>query len=98
MPYGIEFEPDTEHHLKMHTKSDRVMILDSINDQLTHTPAVETRNRKLLRPNPLSQMELRIGAFRVFYDVIESEKKVRVVAVGHKEHERLLIGGKEFTL
>lgn len=32
-------------------------------------PLLETRNRNPLRPNETSQWELRIGKYRVFYDV-----------------------------
>ena len=46
---------------------DRNTVLDKIKAQLVHTPAEETRNRKLLRENPLADWELRVGRFRVFY-------------------------------
>ena len=38
--------------------------------------------------------------FRVFYDVIvEGERQtVRIKAVGHKEHNKLLVGAKEIQL
>ena len=50
--------------------------------QLTHEPAKETRQQKKLRLNRLAQWELRIDAFRVFYDVATDSEVVRVVAVG----------------
>jgi mRNA-degrading endonuclease RelE of RelBE toxin-antitoxin system len=59
---------------------------------------VETRNRKRLRPNPLAPWELRVGDLRVFYDVDAEASCVRIVAVGRKEHNRLIIGGEEVTL
>jgi len=58
----------------------------------------ETRNKRLLRENPLSNWELRIHPFRVFYQVDEPGKLVRVVAVGIKERNRLTIGGKELEI
>ena len=58
----------------------------------------ETRNRKLLRDNPVADWELRVGEFRVFYEVDVDEHRVRIVAVGHKEHNRLFIGGEEIEL
>ena len=57
-----------------------------------------SRNSKLLRDNPLADWELRIGKFRVFYDVDSDEPTVRIVAVGHKEHNTLFIGGEEIKL
>jgi mRNA-degrading endonuclease RelE of RelBE toxin-antitoxin system len=35
-----------------------------------------------LRPNPLVPWELRIGDFRVFYEI--REKAVRILTIGHK--------------
>jgi mRNA-degrading endonuclease RelE of RelBE toxin-antitoxin system len=41
---------------------------------------------------------MRVGAFRVFYDVDEDEREVTIKAVGEKEHNRLRIRGKEYEL
>ena len=72
-------------------------MLDTIDTQLTDQPAVATRNRKRLRPNRVSEWELRIGRFRVFYDVLPAEL-VKIVAIGYKEGSRLFIRGEEFEL
>ena len=77
---------------------DRNAILDAIREQLTHTPAQDTRNRKLLRDTPLADWELRVGRFRVFYDVDAASRRVRVLAVGVKEGSKLLVGGEEVAL
>jgi hypothetical protein len=75
------------------------MVLDSVERQLAHVPAVETRNRKPMRPNPLAPWELRIGALRVYYDVEEEPVKlVAIRAVGIKKRNRVLIGGEEIEL
>jgi hypothetical protein len=73
-------------------------VLDQIEVQLTYQPDVETRNRKRLRPNPLAPWELRIGEICVFYDVTADALSVRVIAVGQKEGNRLMIGGEEISL
>jgi mRNA-degrading endonuclease RelE of RelBE toxin-antitoxin system len=65
---------------------------------LTHQPSTITRNRKALRDNPIARWELRIGEFRVFYELDEESRTVAIVAVGHKEHEKLLIRGEEVHL
>ncbi len=96
--YEIKFTRIADEHLGGFRRSDRNVILDDIRAQLQHQPTVETRKRKLLRKTTMSDWELRIGPFRVFYDVDEHDNVVRVVAVGRKEHERLFIGGKEFKL
>ena len=71
-----------------------------MDEQLLYEPNIETRNRKRLGENELATWELRIGKYRVFYDVVilENSRLVRVKAIGHKEHNRLFIGGKEIEL
>lgn len=66
--------------------------------QLIHEPTKETRNRKPLRPNDLSQWELRVGDFRVFYDVDVEKEETLIKAVGEKGHNKLYIRGKEYEL
>jgi mRNA-degrading endonuclease RelE of RelBE toxin-antitoxin system len=98
MAHKIEFSEDAEGHLKKLTARERGIVLDAIDDQLTHQPREPTRNRKLLRENPLASWELRVGDWRVFYNVDEAEELVIVVAVGFKKHNTLFIEGKEFNL
>jgi mRNA-degrading endonuclease RelE of RelBE toxin-antitoxin system len=56
---------------------------------------VETRHRKRLRPNRLAEWELRIGDFRVFYDVDCEAQRVKIAAIGYKEGSTLIIRGEE---
>lgn len=75
------------------------MIFDAVEEQLSYQPAVETRNRKPMRPNPLAPWELRIGELRVYYDVEETPKPLVLIrAIGVKERNRVLIGNEEFKL
>lgn len=69
---------------------DRRILLDAIETQLTHAPNAHTKQRKLLR-NLVPPFEaippiwqLRVGAFRVFYDVDEGERRAYVRAVRRK--------------
>jgi len=96
--YEIRFTPEALDDLKALRKSEQKEILDGIDTQLEHEPAVETRNRKRLRPNDVAEWELRVGRFRVFYDVREEVKVVRVEAVGHKDGNKLFIHGEEYEL
>jgi mRNA-degrading endonuclease RelE of RelBE toxin-antitoxin system len=98
VPYDIIFEPDAVEHLRGFSARDQSVVLDQIEVQLTYQPDVETRNRKRLRPNPLAPWELRIGEIRVLYDVNADVTSVRVIAVGRKEGNRLIIGGEEVSL
>ena len=99
MPYEIEYSPDSEEHLRTLTARQRAVLLDSVDEQLAHQSKVETRNRKLMRPNPLAPWELRIGNLRVYYDVEDDpEPVVFIRAIGVKERNRVRIGRKVMDL
>jgi mRNA-degrading endonuclease RelE of RelBE toxin-antitoxin system len=57
-----------------------------------------TRHRKQLVENPIAPWELRVGDFRVFYDVDYETEVVVVVVIGQKVHDRLRIGEEEIEL
>lgn len=96
--YEIRFTPEALDDLKTLRKSDQQAILDAIDTQLAHEPLTETRNRKRLRPNQLAEWEVRIGTLRVFYDVDERSKIVKVVVIGRKVGSRLYIHGEVYQL
>jgi mRNA-degrading endonuclease RelE of RelBE toxin-antitoxin system len=99
LAYQIQYSPEAEAHLRALTARQRTTVFDTIDKQLAHQPAVETRNRKPMRPNPLAPWELRIGKLRVYYDIQEEpEQRVTVVAIGVKDHNRIIIGGEEIEL
>jgi len=99
LPYSIEYSPDAEDHFRFLTARQQAIVLDTVDEQLTHQPMVETRNRKPMRPNPLAPWELRIGALRVYYDAEDTpEPKVYIRAVGIKERNRVRIAGVIFEL
>ena len=99
MPYSIEYSPDAEDHLRFLAARQRAIVLDTVDEQLTHRPTIETRNRKPMRPNPLAPWELQIGTLRVYYDVEDApEPKVYIRAVGIKERNRIRIAGAIFEL
>ena len=79
------------------------LIRAKAQEQLTHEPDAETRNRKPVRPPAAFQAEweLRLGPknrFRVFYQIDHERREVRIVAIGVKDRNRLLVGGEEVTL
>ncbi len=98
LSFTIEFTKPAYRHLEAFKRFDRNRILDSIKEQLTHTPQEETRNKKFLRQNPLADWELRVDQYRIFYDVDETEHVVRIFAIGRKERNKLLIEGEEVIL
>jgi mRNA-degrading endonuclease RelE of RelBE toxin-antitoxin system len=77
---------------------DQRRVVEAIEKQLVEQPTHQTRNRKKLRPNKLAEWELRVGEFRVFYEVNAAEGVVWVVNVGYKEHGQLFLDDKEYDL
>ncbi|MCU0723595.1 MAG: type II toxin-antitoxin system RelE/ParE family toxin [Planctomycetes bacterium] len=79
---------------------DRSRLLDCMEEQLSHQPAQETQNKKMLpglKPRwhaapPV--WELRVGEYRVFYDVDDAQQRVTVRAIRrkppHKTTEEIL--------
>jgi hypothetical protein len=50
-----------------------------------------------MQPNPVAGWELRLGDYRILYDVNDSARVVTVQAVGEKRGNRLFIRGQEYT-
>jgi mRNA-degrading endonuclease RelE of RelBE toxin-antitoxin system len=65
-------------------------ILDEVDAQLAWEPMKPSRSRKLLRPRGASAGEgapiwqLRVGAYRVFYDVDPERRQIVVMSVRRK--------------
>ena len=98
MAFAIELSPHARVHVRQLRKREQWIIVDAITLHLAHQPDLPTQHRKKLQDNPLAPWELRVGDFRVFYDVSPESGTVIVVAVGRKEHNRLWIGGEEIDL
>jgi mRNA-degrading endonuclease RelE of RelBE toxin-antitoxin system len=99
MAYEIEFAESVREQLRWLSAHQRAAVFESIEEQLTHEPLTETRNRKLLRPNPLAPWELRVGDLRIFYEPAPDDAPlVRVLAVGVKKGSILRIAGQEVKL
>jgi mRNA-degrading endonuclease RelE of RelBE toxin-antitoxin system len=88
--YGIRFSEGVAADLRRVKGSQRTQILDEIKVQLRHEPNRRTRNRKILvglvppweHVEPV--WELRMGEYRVFYDVNEEDLTVAVRTIRHK--------------
>lgn len=96
--FRIAFTSSALDDTQWFRKREQKVILDNTEEQLTYQPNVETRNRKKLRPNQVAEWELRIGQYRVFYDVEADMNTVEVNTVGYKEGNRLFVRGKEYEL
>ncbi len=102
-PFSIIYGPSVRDHILAIDQGEHSYISETILDQLVHEPNVETRNRKPLK-QPVedgADWELRFGDrnhYRVFYRFDLLRREVRVLAIGVKDRDRLLIGGKEVKL
>jgi mRNA-degrading endonuclease RelE of RelBE toxin-antitoxin system len=96
--YEIEFSYEAREDLDWFEKHEQNEIVDGIEASLTYEPAVESRNRKRLRPNAVAEWELRLGKFRVFYDVNVVVRIVSVVAIGEKVRSAYRFRGEERDL
>ena len=96
--YRIAFTPEAVGDLDAFRKFDARRIIAEIESQLVGEPAIPTRNRKRLRPNQLAEWELKIGDFRVFYDIVANDLVVRIVAVGNKLGNQLFVHGERYEL
>ena len=96
--YRTEFTDGARLDLRYLRSHEQGIIVAAIEAQLVWEPGKETRNRKLLRLNPLADWEMRAGNHRVFYDVLADTQTVAIKAIGWKEHNALFIRGKEYHL
>ena len=96
--YEIEYTGEARDDLNSFRKFEQKYLLDQIDAQLQREPNVEARNRKKLRPNAVAEWELRVDRFRVFYDVQEMVKIVKIEAIGYKRRNKLFIHGEEYKL
>jgi mRNA-degrading endonuclease RelE of RelBE toxin-antitoxin system len=93
--YEIEYTPQSTEDLRWFSKREQKIILDEIDDNLRHEPTLKTRNRKPMRSNDIAEWELRIGDFRVLYDVDEIVRIVEIQRVGKKRGNRFFFRGQE---
>ena len=70
MNFDLRFAREVYGHMRSFSAPEHSLILQAIQQRLTHQPNVEARSRKRMRPNPLAPWELRVGKFRVFYDIL----------------------------
>jgi len=88
--FEIRFAEGVEEDLRNIRIYYRNQILDAIEEQLAREPETRTRNRKLLDnlippwQTVAPIWELRVGEYRVFYDVSATESVVYVRAIRRK--------------
>lgn len=84
MPYELRYSRESLGDLRRLRQFDRVRILDQVKHLLTVNPTVESKShiKKLRTPAP-TEYRLRVGEFRVFYDV--EGDHVNIIRVLSKE-------------
>lgn len=82
--YDIEYTETAMADLRWFEKYEQNVIIDGIDQRLRYEPTIENRNRKILQRNVVATWELRIGDFRVLYDVDVQVRIVMIERVGEK--------------
>lgn len=94
--FHIDVAEGAEADLRWFSTYARRIILDGIEVHLQFQPTSGTRRLKPLRPNPVAGWELRLGDYRVLFDVDETQRIVTVQVIGQKQGNRFLVQGQEF--
>ena len=88
--FTLRFAKGVVSDLKRIRAYDRRRLIDALGEQLQREPNLQTRNRKLLASllprwtGEVPVWELRVGEYRIFYDVSEEEGIVYVRAIRKK--------------
>jgi mRNA-degrading endonuclease RelE of RelBE toxin-antitoxin system len=96
MIFQVSFTPSAEQDLKSLQVYEQRIIVAAIRSYLLEDADIENKRRKQLGANKLAPWELRAGKYRVFYEW--GAGQVKVVAIGYKEHNELLIRGRKVEL
>ncbi|MGH7318655.1 MAG: type II toxin-antitoxin system RelE family toxin [Candidatus Rokuibacteriota bacterium] len=86
--FRVVVRPGAAERIRRLPRVDAVAILDALETHLRHDPERVSRSRiKRLRGKQDATHRLRVGEYRVFYDVLEGQ--VIVTAVLHKRETAL---------
>lgn len=97
MPFQVILTPNADTDLDYFKRFEQRLMVGAAKRYLRNDADVESQHRKRLRPNPLAPWELRLGKYRVFYDLVDAET-VKIIAIGYKEHNDLFIRGQRVEL
>jgi mRNA-degrading endonuclease RelE of RelBE toxin-antitoxin system len=98
MKYQLTFTLNAELDLAHFELPVRRVVIDAIKKYLSVDANIATRRRKPLRVNPIAPWELRVGTYRVFYELEMEAVRVKIVAIGCKDHNDLYIQGEKVDL
>ena len=95
--YTIELTSEAEDDLKWFDRRERNIIVDGIITNLSYEPTVMTMNRKPCRDDgtKIADWELRIGVYRVYYNVEEQVRVVAIERICEKPHNTVFFRGQQ---
>ena len=96
--FEIEFTDQAIQDLEWFKKYEQNVIIDGIEASLCYEPTTETRNRKPLRPNDTAEWELKLGVYRVLYNVEEQVRIVSIERIAAKPGNKYIFQGEEGEL
>jgi mRNA interferase RelE/StbE len=92
MSYALRYSNVAVEQLKKLRAFDQTAILDQIEQVLTINPTIESKARvKQLREPAPTQYRLRVGEYRVFYDV--DQETVLIIQILSKQESIDYLGG-----
>ena len=96
MRYAIVLSPEAIEDLKGFRARDRAELKDAMEAHLRSEPTKTSRSRiKRLRGMAKPGFRLRVGDFRVFYDVAEGEVQILAVVLKSEAESWLERAGKQ---
>ena len=96
MRYAIVLSPEAIEDLKGFRARDRAELKDAMEAHLRSEPTKRSRSRiKRLRGIAKPGFRLRVGDFRVFYDVVEGEVQVLTVVLKSEAESWLERAGRQ---
>lgn len=93
--YEIEYTEEAAEDLAYFQKHEQQIIVNGIEQQLRYQPTIETRNRFRRTPPDLASWELRIGIFRVYYNVDDTVRIVDIERIGEKPNNEIYFRGRK---
>jgi mRNA-degrading endonuclease RelE of RelBE toxin-antitoxin system len=94
--FRITITEIADSQLKALTAREQRIIESAVLTRLRFQPTLLSHAIKRLRPNPLAEFELRVGDFRVLYNVEVENSEVVLLIVGRKIGSKLIVEGEEF--
>ena len=92
--FEIEYTDDAIEDLAYFRKREQKIIVSGIEKQLHYQPTVETTNRFERKWQDIAEWELRLGTFRVYYNVEDVIRIISVQRIGEKPNNEVYFRGK----